>query len=258
MTTETQEFKRYTGVTNEGGGGGDYPIPQIDDGPWEAEVVAVGQGVYNSNVNGSLVPVAKYWIDWAFDDWYELDGDGNVTENRIRLRDFVRIPAGLDQDPPYLDDRATISKRMRAMGFKVPCDVYPPDWIGKRAQVQVEHYTVNKEGPQKGMQRPTVADVYPLPARRSQQQAPANSDGLVDPESLPWDGDGENTTIPPTKAHQALLSALNTQLNGMMARLAFLQSNSVDVEDKTVLQAVLGLTDEEARALVKVLQKDGA
>lgn len=211
-------------------GGGDFQIPDVESGTYEATIIAVDEGEFPSFEDHDVLET-KLMVDWALDGMFEVDADGNMTDKPISLRQFVRIPPGLAKG--NLHEKATLYKVLQALRLLPdagqPFRVAPDEWVGGQALV-----LVNRVADVNGNLRPRIQGVNP-PLRK----AAASENGFK-----------------PTEAQQALLSALQDKYGGLVgSKMTFLEENHC--EGETVTAMVGSLPEQKARALTTKLKQKG-
>jgi len=161
------------------GQGGNFEIPQVDDGVYPASIKDVRDHV--GEWDGQSFD--QYIVEWELKNYLKEDGAPAT------LAQFVRIPDGLYEDPPVLNDKSNLYMLMSAIGYDMEePEIEPDDWIGKRAQLVVKNKKIEK-GQNAGQIRPRIETLLPLerrpaaqrgtsrpPGERPRQRRPANAE----------------------------------------------------------------------------------
>jgi len=211
-------------------GGGDFQVPDVEAGTYEATIIAVDEGEFPSFEDHDVLE-KKLMIDWQLDGVFEYDNAGNMTDKQVSLRQFVRIPPGLAKG--NLNEKATLHSVLQALR-RLPNPgerfrIAPDEWIGEKALV-----LVNRVPDKNGNLRPKIDGVNP-PLRKAQ----ANEQGQE-----------------PTKAQQELLSEMTTRFGGLTGqKFTFLEENGC--EGESVMTMVCSLNDNKAKALALKLRQGG-
>jgi len=238
-------------------------VSAVGEGEGEArQIPAVKNGVYPATI--ARVEDAQYP---NYDDPSEMDSfylvvwslEGVKDENTgkdAELVQFVRIPPKAASGE-FLSKKSNLYLLMSALGIPFGEKNYtiePDAWVGLASQLIVKN-ELKQKGKYAGQTLPKIVDLMPYdledaPSSNGHKETP------IDPDSLPWEGEGENETVPPTPAHQKLLKALNDAYGSKVSRkMLFLEENGAEGAD--VLKAVCSLHDNKAQALAIKLQKGG-
>lgn len=134
-------------------GNGEFEIPQVEDGVYEAHIIEVEDRVFPGYDGGP--EQTKYMIDWEFDDLIKADG------NPVTLRQFLTIPQGLI-DSGYVHPKSKMYSFLRVMGEDPDSDSFevdPSKWMGQKAKIWVKG-KASKKDPKEV--RPVIDDVRPV------------------------------------------------------------------------------------------------
>lgn len=145
------------------GEGGDFPIPDVEDGLYRAMIKDVRDGT--GSWDGKTYQ--QYLVEWEL-----LDDEGRpYGDEEITLLQFVRIPEALVNEG-VLYEESNLFLLMEALG----CDmeeivVEPADWQGAEARILVENKTV-QSGKNAGQVRPRITKVKALAKQAPAKKAP--------------------------------------------------------------------------------------
>ena len=142
---------KYTGVKV---GGGEMEIPNVKNGTYAATIIKVEEGIGTWDEES----YSQWTIDW------ELDVDDPATGNPVQLRQWMRIPAGLQMEPAFLSENSNCYELMVGLGYNMDddVDVDADEWTGRSALLNVMNEPT-KSGKNKGVVRPRIKSIVPLP-----------------------------------------------------------------------------------------------
>ena len=153
---------KYTGVKV---GGGEAEIPNVKNGTYAATIIKVEEGTGT-------------WDEESFPQWtidWELDVEDPATGNPVQLRQWMRIPAGLQMEPAFLSENSNCYELMVGLSYNMDedVDVDADDWLGKSALLNIMNEPT-KSGKNKGVVRPRIKSIVPLPTFAQQKAKEAN------------------------------------------------------------------------------------
>ena len=127
-------------------GGG---FAEIEDGLYPARIT----GIKDAQGKWDGVDYDQYIVDWTLSDMVDTNG------HEVTIAQFVRIPDGLFQDPPMLNENSRLYELMDGIG----CDMEDPEiepnqWLNKEARILIENKKV-ESGKNAGQMRSRVTSV---------------------------------------------------------------------------------------------------
>lgn len=135
--------------------GSGFTPPVIDDGTYLATLKSVRdkEGEWEGE------SYDQYLVEWELDEVENADG------SPITLGQFVRIPDGLHEDPPILNENSNLYRLLEGLGYDMDdVEIDPVQWPGKKARITVRNEKV-KQGRNAGQSRPKIKDVLPAASK---------------------------------------------------------------------------------------------
>ena len=143
-------------------GGGEFAIPEVDDGTYMAHILDVEDREFPGYQGAP--PQLKYMVKWELAELVQEDGQP------VTLMQFVKVPHGLVSDG-YLHPKAQLFAFLKALGFDPLApefDVDPMQWIGKPGKVWIKNIASKTKVDAHGQPevRPQIVDVTPVAAQK--------------------------------------------------------------------------------------------